>query len=100
MKADDRVLDPGLHRRDRPPGVALVPGPVEVLGGEAELDDEVAGEVLRADLAPLFLPQADQGLLVLAHDDAGIGAADEMAVGRLVLKGSCHPDAPYVPASC
>jgi hypothetical protein len=50
------VLDPGLHRRDRPPGVALVPSPVEVLGGEAELDDEVARQVLRPYLAPFFMP--------------------------------------------
>ena len=62
-----------------PPGVALVPGPIEVLGGEAELDNEVAGQVLRADLAALLLPQAEQGLLVLPHDDAGIGSADEGA---------------------
>jgi hypothetical protein len=73
------VLDPRLYRRDRPPGVALVPDPIEVLGGEAELDDEVAGEILRAGLAALFLPQADQGLLVLPHDDPGIGATDKVA---------------------
>ncbi len=65
MNGDDRVPDPGLHRRDHPPGVALVPGPVEVLGGEPELDDEVAGQVLRADLAALLLPKADQGFLIL-----------------------------------
>jgi hypothetical protein len=43
------------------------------------LNNEVAGEVLRPNLAALFLPQADQGFLVLAHNDAGIGAADEVA---------------------
>jgi hypothetical protein len=32
-----------------------------------------------AELAPLLLPQPDQGLLVLPHDDPGIGAADEVA---------------------
>jgi hypothetical protein len=58
-------------------GIALVPCPVEVFGRHAELDDEVCREVLRPDLAPLFVPQPDQGLLVLAHDDAGVGAADE-----------------------
>jgi hypothetical protein len=93
-KGDDRVLDPGLHRRDGPPGVALIPNTVEVLGRQAELDDQVAGEVLRPDLAPLFLPEADQGFFVLAHDDPGIGAADEVAAGRFVLKGLCHPNAP------
>ena len=39
----------------------------------------LVGQVLRPDLAALFLPQADQGLFVLAHDDAGVGAADEVA---------------------
>ena len=70
------------------PGVALVPLAIEVLGRQAELDDEVAGEVLRPDLAALFLPQADQGLLVLAHDDAGVGAADEVAAIQIV-QNSC-----------
>ena len=58
-------------------GIALVPGPIEVFGCQAELDDEFAREVLRPDLAAFLLPQADQGLLILAHDDAGVGAADE-----------------------
>jgi hypothetical protein len=46
-------------------GIALVPLAIEVLGHEAELDDEVGGEVLRPDLAPLFLPQAEQGGFVV-----------------------------------
>ena len=49
------------------PGIAFVPLAIEVLGHEAELDDEVGREVLRPDLAALFLPEADQGLFVLAH---------------------------------
>ena len=57
--------------------MVIVPGRVEVLGGQAELDDEVAGEVLRPDLASLLLPQLGQGLLVLAHDP-GVGASDEV----------------------
>src|SRR5450756_2541115 len=58
-------------------GIALVPEPVEILGDPAELDDEVGGEVLGLDLAALFLPEAEQGGLVVAHDDPGVGAADE-----------------------
>jgi hypothetical protein len=54
------------------PGVALIPDPVEVLGHHPELDDEVRREILRPDLEP------DQGLLVLPHDDPGVGAADEV----------------------
>jgi hypothetical protein len=49
-KPDDRVLDPGLHVLDGVAGVAFVPLSVEVLGHEAELDDEVGREVLRPDL--------------------------------------------------
>jgi hypothetical protein len=73
------VLDLRLDRGDGMPRVALIPGPIEVLGGHPELDDEVCREVLRPDLASLFLPQPDQGLLVLAHDNAGIRAAYEAA---------------------
>jgi hypothetical protein len=73
------LLDPALDVPDGVPGIAFVPPAIEVLGHQAELDDEVRGEVLRPDLPPFFLPQADQGLFVLTHDDAGIGAADEGA---------------------
>ena len=45
-----------LHIRDDLTGIGLVPAAVEVLGGDAELDDEVAGEVFGFDLAPFFLP--------------------------------------------
>ena len=70
--------DPPLDVCDDLTGIALVPAPVEVLGDEAELDDEVAGEVLGLDLAALFSPKAKQGGLVVAHDDPGVGAADEV----------------------
>jgi hypothetical protein len=72
------VLDSRLHIRDRIAGVALVPLAIEVLGCQAELDDEVGREVLRPDLAALLLPEPDQRFLVLAHDDASIGAPDEV----------------------
>ena len=37
-----------------------------------ELDDEVAGEVLRLGLAALLPPEAEQGGFVVAHDDPGV----------------------------
>jgi hypothetical protein len=40
-------------------GIALVPLAVEVLGHQAELDDEVSREVFRPDLTTLFLPETD-----------------------------------------
>ena len=45
-------------------GIALVPVPIERFGHEAKLDDEVAGEVLRLDLAAFLPPEAEQGGLV------------------------------------
>jgi hypothetical protein len=64
--------DLALHVADLPPGVALVPGTVELLGSSPELHDEVAGEVVRLGLAPFFAPQAYQGGFIAAHDDPGI----------------------------
>ena len=37
------------------------PKMIEGFGHEIELDDEVARQVLRLELAAFFLPQADQG---------------------------------------
>ena len=68
-------------------GIPLVPGEIELFGGEPELDDELAGQIRRWGLAALFLPQPDQGILVATHNDAGVGAAHEiLAVGlKLVI---------------
>ena len=49
--------------------------PIERLGHDPELDDEIGGQVLGLDLAALFPPEAEQGGFVVAHDDAGVGAA-------------------------
>ena len=66
-------------------GVALVPVPVELLGHEPELDDEVAGQVLRLGLAALFPPEPEQGGFVSPHDDPGIGAADEGSAAQIEI---------------
>jgi hypothetical protein len=58
-------------------GVELISTAVEVLGGQAELDD--IRRISPSLLATLFPPEPEQGLVVLAHDDPGIGAANEMA---------------------
>jgi hypothetical protein len=71
------MSEPVLNAFNGLPGVALVPIPVEGFGHDPELDDEVAGEVLRFDFSPLYLPEAEEGGLIGAHDCAGIGAADE-----------------------
>src|SRR5215469_8038944 len=75
--ADDRMLDPPLHLRNDVPGIALEPIPVEGLGHEAKLDDEVVGEVLRLGLTAFLAPQPQQGSLIAPNVDPGVGAADK-----------------------
>ena len=62
--------------------VALVPRAIELLGGGAELHNEIAGEVLVLRLATLLTPQPHQSWFVAAHDDAGVRAADEPSPPR------------------
>ena len=59
--------------------IGLIPASVKVLGHHPELDDEIAGQILRLDLAALFAPEPKQRILIIAHDDPGIRAADEGA---------------------
>ena len=81
------MAGPLLDVCDDLPGIGLVPAPIKLLGGEAELHDQVAGQVLRLDFAALFPPQPQQGGLVVAHDDPGVRAADEGAAVGLVNRG-------------
>jgi hypothetical protein len=74
-----RVEDPPLDVFDGLPGIALVPEPVEILCDPSKLDYEVAGEVFGLSLAALFPSGAEQGGLIVAHNDAGVGSADEGA---------------------
>ena len=77
----DCLLDVG----DDLAGIRLVPAPIEVFRDKPELNDEIIGEILRLDLATFLSPQPQKGCLVIAHDDAGIRAANEVAV----LQTSC-----------
>ena len=81
----DGVENPPLHIGDELAGVSLKPAPVQLLGRIAELDDQVAGQVLGLDLAAFFPPEAVQGGFVVAHNDPGIGAADESAAFFLAV---------------
>ena len=45
-----------LHFGDDIPAIALEPMPIEGLGHQAKLDDEIAGEILRLSLAPFLAP--------------------------------------------
>jgi hypothetical protein len=59
------MLDPPMRILDDVAGVSLVPAPVEVLGDQAELDDQIIGEIVRFDLAALFAPQTNQIVFVI-----------------------------------
>ena len=71
--------DPPLNICNPLARVGLIPASVKVLGYDSELDDKVAGEILGLDLAAFFAPQPKQRILVIAHDDPGVGAADKVA---------------------
>ena len=74
----DRVSNPALNVGYGPPSIALVPSPVQRLGGDAQLDDKVVAQILWLGLPALFLPEPDQRRLVGAHDDPRIRAAEEL----------------------
>src|SRR5579863_8342423 len=79
-----------LHVCDDLPGIGLVPAPVQLLGHDPELDNEVAREILRLSLAALFAPEPEQGGPVITHDDFGIGAAYEVPTAFNVLPGTLN----------
>jgi len=68
-----------LHLNHHLSGVLLVPMSVQLLGHAAELDQEIAGQILRLDLAALLPPQPQQRRLVVAYDGPGIRTANEGA---------------------
>jgi len=45
-------------------GIALIPVSIEGLGCEAELDNEIGGEVFGLDLPALFSPEAHKGVFI------------------------------------
>jgi hypothetical protein len=55
------MADPLLNICNEPPGIGLVPAPVELLRSEAELHNQIARQVLRIGFAALFAPQPQQG---------------------------------------
>ena len=53
-------------------GIGRVPAPVQVFGRDAQLNDEIAREVLGLDLTALLLPEPEESALIIAHDDPGV----------------------------
>jgi hypothetical protein len=74
-----RGAEPAAARLNAATAVALIPAPVEVLGDRAELDDQVVRKILRLDLAAFLAPEPNQGRFIVAHNDPGIRAADDVA---------------------
>jgi hypothetical protein len=66
------VLNPLLHICDRPPGISFKPLAIEGFGHDPKLNDEVAGEVFRLDLAPLLAPETDESNLIVTEDDPSV----------------------------
>jgi hypothetical protein len=83
------VPDPGLDVLDYVPRRALIPLPVQVFSREPQLDYEIRRQVLRLELASLFLPEAEEGAFVAAHDDPGIRASDERTTSNKFAKLRC-----------
>jgi hypothetical protein len=56
------------------------------------LDDEVVGQVLRLRFAAFLVPEAEQGRLILPHNDPGVRAADEESslVAHFCPRGRFH----------
>jgi hypothetical protein len=46
---------------DAPPGVALVPGAVQLFRRDPELHDEIAGRIFWLGLSPFLAPESNQG---------------------------------------
>jgi len=65
-------LNLSLDIGDDLPGVGLVPAAVQLLGGQAELNGEVARKILWRDLAAFLAPQPQQGGFIIAHNDPGV----------------------------
>ena len=51
------MVDAFLNIPDHLPGIGLEPAPIEVLGDDPELDDEIAGQILGFNLAAFFAPK-------------------------------------------
>jgi hypothetical protein len=53
------MTHPLLDIGDHLPGIRFIPAAIELFRGEPELDQEIAGQVLRFDLAALLAPKPD-----------------------------------------
>jgi hypothetical protein len=73
------VPDPPLNVCNDLTGIRLVSSPIEVLGGQAQLDDEGARKIFWFDLRPFLAPKPQQSRFVSAHGDPGGRPAYKLA---------------------
>ena len=67
-----------LYVRNDLTGVGFIPAPIEALSHDPKLNDQVTRQVLRLDFPALFTPELQQRSLIIAHDNPGVRAADEV----------------------
>ena len=80
-----------MNAFDGSPGAALVPMPIERFSHHAELDDEVAGQVLRLDFTPFLAPEPDESDFIITHDDPGVRASDKPSPSKkLGMSRGCN----------
>jgi hypothetical protein len=60
-----------LNVFDRVPGIALVPSPIKSLIGDAQLGNEIIGELLRLGFAAFFAPKMEEGGFIRPHERSG-----------------------------
>src|SRR5262249_4448247 len=77
--ADHRVPNPALDVLDNLSSCALVRAPIEALGREPELHEQVTRIIRRLCLTPLLLPKPEEGGLVAPHDNPCVRATEERA---------------------
>jgi hypothetical protein len=80
------VSDVPLDVCDELTSIRFVPASVQLLRGSAELDDKVARQIPGFNFPAFFPPKSQEGGLIVAHDDAGVRAPDEVAA---ILGGFC-----------
>jgi hypothetical protein len=79
--------DPPLDISEGVPGIHLIPASVQVLRHDTKLDYEIGRKVLRFGLTPLLSPEPVESCFIIARNDAGVRAADEIAAAFLGVCG-------------
>jgi hypothetical protein len=71
------MAPPHLDVGDNLAGLGLVPPPIQVFRDEAQLDCQFPRKILRRRLATLFPPKPQERTHIIAHNEPGVGTANE-----------------------